>query len=361
MKVTRLEVNAFRNLSAIELEAHDGVNVIYGENGQGKTNIIEAIWLFTGSKSFRGAGTSELVPLGGVRSDISLDYHDGVRENRLRMIMGDKKEISQNAVTLSSAAELCGGFCCVVFSPVHLNLIKGSPSERRKLIDMIIGQLKPRYLSVLSEYQRILLQRNTLLKDIQFSSSLLDTLEIWDQSLAKKGALITKTRQSFIERLKPLCSEFYGGISNGKESFDMSYQSNIEADGEISELTMAAALKAARAEDIRNGTTSAGPHRDDIMIDINGISARSFGSQGQQRSGVLAIKLGEAALMNEILGQTPVILLDDVMSELDDSRRDFLLHRLEDKQIFITCCDPNQIFDVDRSFKVAAGRIVEVI
>ena len=359
MKLTRLEVKSFRNLKELQLNAADGVNVIYGENGQGKTNLLEAIWLFTGSKSFRGASTSELIPLGGDRADISLCYDDGVRQNELRMMLGDKKEIMQNAVPLGSATELCGGFCCVVFSPVHLNLIKGSPSERRKLIDVIIGQMKPRYLSVLSEYNRILLQRNTLIKDVQFSSSLLDTLDIWDMALAKKGALITKTRQSFIEKLTPFCSDFYEGISNGRESFGMSYQSNIEIDGEISDDTMLSQLKAARPEDLRNGTTSIGPQRDDILININGISARAFGSQGQQRSGVLAIKLGEAALMNELLGQTPVILLDDVMSELDDSRRDFLLHRLEDKQIFITCCDPNQIFDVDRAFEVSEGKIVK--
>ena len=358
MKVTRLEIKSFRNLCDVSLDASDRVNVIYGENGQGKTNIIEAIWTFTGSKSFRGASISELVPLNGQRADISLCYDDDVRDNEIKMIMGDKKEFTLNSVPLNSASELCGGFCCVVFSPVHLNLIKGSPSERRKSIDMIIGQIKPRYNAVLSEYQRILTQRNTLLKDIQFHSSLLDTLDIWDMSLAKAGALITKTRQSFCEKLYPFCAEFYGGISKGKESFDMSYLSNIEEDNEISENTMLAALKRNRAEDIKNGSTSVGPQRDDIEININGISARSFGSQGQQRSGVLAIKLGESALIHQVLGKTPVILLDDVMSELDDSRRDFLLHRLEDRQIFITCCDPNQIFDVDRAFEVSGGKII---
>ena len=292
------------------------------------------------------------------RADFTLCHDDGVRETETRVILGEKREIRQNGVSLNSFSELCGGFCCVVFSPAHLNLIKGGPAERRKAIDTVIGQIKPRYISLITDYQKLLLQRNTLLKDIKFSSSLIDTLDIWDISLAKTGAAIAKIRDSFVNRLNPLCKEFYYGISGGKESYDMSYNCSVFKDGEISQQTMLEILRQNRAEDIQNGSTSAGPHRDDIIIDINGISARSFGSQGQQRSGVLALKLGECALMQEVTGHSPVILLDDVMSELDDNRRDFLLHRLENRQIFMTCCDPNQIVDIDAKFEIKAGKII---
>lgn len=360
MRVTRLSIGKYRNLSDIELIPAEGVNVIFGENGQGKTNILEAIWLFSGAKSFRGANFSEMLPLFSEnrRADITLCHYDGVRENKTEIILGEKREARQNGVLLESFSQLCGGFGCVVFSPDHLDLIKGGPAERRRAIDTVIGQIKPRYNRLISDYSRLLLQRNTLLKDIKFSSSLIDTLDVWDMSLAKAGAVIAKTRDSFVRRLIPFCQELYGGISGGKESFDMRYSCTVSDGGEISFETMLEALRKSRSEDMLNGSTSTGPQRDDILIEINGISARNFGSQGQQRSGVLALKLGECALMQEVTGHPPVILLDDVMSELDESRRDFLLHRLENRQIFITCCDPNQIVDVSARFEVKSGKIV---
>lgn len=360
MRITRLSIESYRNLTDIELIPSKGVNVIFGENGQGKTNILEAIWLFSGAKSFRGAGYSEMLPLfsENKRADIRLFHHDDVRENETEIILGEKREIKRNKVKLDSFSQLCGEFYCVVFSPDHLDLIKGGPAERRRAIDIVIGQIKPRYIQLVSEYQKLLLQRNTLLKDIKFSSSLLDTLDVWDFSLARTGSIIAKTRESFVKRLIPLCMEVYDGISGGKESFDMKYSCTAALDSEISQPTMLELLKKCRGEDMQNGSTSIGPHRDDILIEINGISARNFGSQGQQRSGVLALKLGECALMQEVTGHSPIILLDDVMSELDDNRRDFLLHRLKERQIFITCCDPNQIVDVDAEFEIKSGRLI---
>ena len=357
MKVTRLSINRFRNLTDIFLEPAAGVNVIFGENGQGKTNLLEAIWLFTGARSFRGAFPADYIPFNSARSMFSIAYSDLQRENLTTITMGDKKEILQNGVALDSLSALSGLFCSVVFSPSHLNLIRGGPSERRKALDTVIGQIKPRYIAVCQDYQKQLFQRNTLLKDIPFSASLLDTLDIWDQSLSKTGTLITKIRKSFLERLLPFTDDFYSGISSGRETLSLSYFSTIEADGVFSEDTMLALLKKNRAEDIRTGSTSVGPHRDDLLIDINAMPAKSFGSQGQQRSAVLALKLGECALIEQVTGQKPVVLLDDVMSELDDLRRDFLLHRLTDRQIFITCCDPAQIIDVDAAFEIVAGKL----
>ena len=357
MKVTRLSINRFRNLTDILFEPSAGVNVIFGENGQGKTNLLEAVWLFTGARSFRGAAPADYIPFDGVRTLFSMAYSDLQRENLTNITLGDKREVLQNGVPLESLSMLSGNFCAVVFSPADLNLVKGGPSERRRAIDTVIGQIKPRYTAVCQEYQKQLFQRNTLLKDIPFSASLLDTLDVWDQSLARTGALITRTRKSFLEKLFPFTNEFYNGISSGREQLLLSYFSTVEADGVISEETMLSLLKKNRAEDIRVGSTSVGPHRDDLLIDINAAPARSFGSQGQQRSAVLAIKLGECALIERVTGEKPVVLLDDVMSELDELRRDFLLHRLTERQIFITCCDPGQIAGIDAAFKIESGRL----
>lgn len=358
MRVQSLDIGAYRNLKGISCSPCAGVNVIYGENGQGKTNLIEAIWLFSGVKSFRGASMNEIIPLGEKNASFSMRFSDEIRDNEIKLSYGEKKQILFNAVEESSLLALAGAFCCIVFSPADLSLIKGSPAERRKSLDIVIGQLKPRYLQVLSEYQKQLLQRNTLLKDITFSPSLIETLEIWDMSLAKTGALITKTRQSFVNRLIPLAVEFYSGISSNRESLALSYFSSSETDGESSYETLLELLKKNRAEDIKNGFTSTGPHRDDLLIDINNISAKAYGSQGQQRSAVLSLKLGECSLIEQVIDQRPVVLLDDVMSELDDKRRDFLLHRLVDRQIFITCCDPRQVEGIDALFEIKDGKLL---
>lgn len=358
MKVTRLSIDSFRNLISVYCNPTDGVNVFFGDNGQGKTNLLEAIWLFTGMKSFRGSSVSEYIPFNSDRCAFSMLYNDLIRENLATITLGDKKEILLNGVMQESLLKFSGCFSAVAFSPTDLNLIKGGPAERRRSLDSVIGQIKPRYISVCQDYQRQLFQRNTLLKDISFSSSLIDTLDVWDESLSKSGALIARTRKTFLDKLSPFTSDFYKGISSGRESLSLSYSSTIGIDNTISEETMLYSLKKSRAEDIRLGSTAIGPHRDDLLVDINKRPAKVFGSQGQQRSAVLALKLGECVLIEHFTGQKPVVLLDDVMSELDDLRRDFLLHRLTDRQIFITCCDPGQIAGIDAAFKLEAGRLV---
>ena len=301
MKVTQVSIDSFRNLNRVDFSPREGVNVIYGENGQGKTNLLEAIWLFSGSKSFRGAKEAELIPIGGQQASLSLRFCDSYREHLGRLRLGENKEILLDGMPVESMPGLSGNLCCVVFSPVHLNLIKGGPSERRKSLDTVIGQVKPRYLSVLSEYQRLLSQRSALLKDAFAQPALLDTLEIWDEALSQRGALVTVTRKSFVERLIPYAQEIYRGISTGREDFSLRYLSSIEMDGESTRETMKKLLLERRGEDLRTGVTSVGPHRDDVEVLINGVSARAFGSQGQQRSGVLAMKFAESALIEQVI------------------------------------------------------------
>ena len=358
MKVKELSIAAYRNLKEIHFIPVEGVNVIYGDNGQGKTNLLEAVWIFTGSRSFRNTKETEMIPLGESFSRLELSFENKQRNNHAVLAYGQKKKIALNEISLDSSRSLIGNFHAVVFDPGHLYFIKGGPAERRRAVDMIICQLKPRYVSILSQYARLLDQRNRLLKDIRISSSLLDTLDIWDQSLAKLAALIIKTRTSFIDRLQPYTRELHFGITSGKEELTFHYHSSVLYENSVDEDAILKAFKQFRNDDIKNGMTSIGPHRDDIDILLNKISARLYGSQGQQRSAVLSLKLGECALVEEMIGEPPVILLDDVMSELDEWRRDYLLHHLTERQIFITCCDAGQIRGIDALYKIEEGRLV---
>ncbi len=360
MRVDEISVRAFRNLHNVALAPCAGVNVICGENGHGKTNLLEALWLFTGARSFRGAKENELLPVGEEFSELTLRFFAYRREMELRRRYGAKSAVFLNGVEEESASAAAGSFLAVVFSPAHLTLVKGGPAERRRALDTVIAQLKPRYRRVALEYDRLLRQRNQLLKDVQLSPALLDTLEVWDDALAKTGALLTRTRQTYLEKLAPFANDIYDGIAGGREALSLSYEASCALDGEISESAMREKLRRARQDDLRTGITSVGPQRDDFAIALSGLAARSYGSQGQQRSIVLAFKLAECALMEEVSSETPVVLLDDVMSELDEHRRDYLLHHLRDRQIFLTCCDPNQIAGAEAIFEVENGQFTRV-
>lgn len=362
MQVNAIKLNNFRNISSIELEACDGVNVIYGENAQGKTNILEAMWLFTGCKSFRGAKDAELIKFNEEFAKISLDFSDNVREKNSQIIIGNKKKnVLHNGVTLNSSAELIGSFYSVIFSPSHLSLIKDGPSQRRKFIDTALCQLKPAYAQKLALYKKALLQRNALLKDIGLNSELYDMLDMWDNQLAKYSATVIFERLKYINILSEYSRQIYSGISENKEEFSVTYSRETDSNITIEDLYSIELqnIKNARKEDVIYKTTSVGPHRDDLNILINGFSARSFGSQGQQRSCALALKLGESEIIKKVTGETPVALLDDVMSELDEKRQDFILNHITDRQVFLTCCDPSQVLRLcgGKSFLIKGGAI----
>jgi DNA replication and repair protein RecF len=364
MKVNSVELNNFRNISALRLEANEGVNVIYGENAQGKTNILEGIWLFTGCKSFRGAKDSDLIRFGEDFSKINLSFSDNTREKRTDIIIGNKKKsISLNDVPLKSSAELIGSFYAVIFSPSHLSLIKDGPSERRRFIDTALCQLKPSYAESLARFRHTLQQRNALLKDIYLNSQLYDLLDTLDIQLAEYSARVIGERLKYIDILSRYSGEIYSGISENREKISVKY-SRTDIDKEISlgdlrEIELQN-LKNARKEDVINKITTVGPHRDDLEILINNVSARSFGSQGQQRSCALALKLGESEIIKSVTGETPVALLDDVMSELDEKRQDYVLNHINDRQVFLTCCDPSQVLRLcgGKSFLIKGGELV---
>ena len=344
MKVIAVKFENYRNLKNDIIQPCDGVNIIYGDNAQGKTNLLEAIWLFCGGHSFRSAKDSEVIRWDENFARLEMRFFGQEREQTAKLIFtGNKKQLEINGVEKKSAAALIEKFCAVVFSPEHLNLIKRGPSQRRKFIDSAICREKLQNAVILSKFNRVLVQRNSLLKDIYRRPSLENTLSVWDDPLIQNGAMLIKKRMDYVEMLSQRAKIYHDGISKNSEKLEIKYISSIDA--EMSDRTDEIAekfrkkLNENRKDDIRTGVTNFGPHRDDIEILINGKNARAFGSQGQQRSAVLSLKLAEASVLKERMGEEPVILLDDVLSELDSKRQDFLLNELKDCQVFITCCE----------------------
>ncbi len=366
MRIENLRLENFRNMEDLCLFPYETVNIIYGDNAQGKTNLLEALWLLSGAKSFRGARDGEMIRFGQGQAVIEADFFGEDRVQTAKIQFGGKKSVWLNEIRQDSVTSLAGRFTAVVFSPAHLGLVKDGPAGRRRFLDTSICQITPRYIGMLGQYQRILLQRNTLLKDISYAPSLLDTLNIWDEKLAVLGGAILRLRMEYTRRLGAEAANIYSGISMDREELSLFYRPfglelrPEQTKEEIASLLLERTVKN-RSEDLRFGTTSAGPHRDDLEILINGRSVRAFGSQGQQRSAVLALKLAESRCIGEILGERPIILLDDVMSELDQSRREYLLNHLTGSQIFITCCDKGYFSQLQegRTFYMEKGRLAQ--
>ena len=344
MKINELSFENYRNLTDGSVVPSEKVNVIYGENANGKTNLLEAIWLFCGGHSFRSSKESEMIRFGKSFFRLKMAFYSGERDQDAEIIFDkNRKYIKINGVEKSSSSYLTEVFSAVVFSPEHLSLIKRGPNIRRRFLDAAICQHRVRYASLLAKYQQIINQRNALIKDIYHHQELKETLSIWDDSLTVVGAQILKERFDYLSQLRDPAGAYHKGISRNKEELEIEYLSTTKTSEQdsIEEIRekLQQELKASRHEDYRTGYTSVGPHRDDLEIKINGISARKFGSQGQQRSAVLSLKLSEAELLYQKNGERPIILLDDVLSELDNTRQDFLLNKVEDYQVFVTCCE----------------------
>lgn len=364
MNVTALRFEGFRNLEDGEIKPCPGVNVFYGANAQGKTNLVEAIWLLSGNRSFRGAKDAELLRFGSEFARIHADFFSEGRDQSAEIVYsGGKKEAFINGIKQPSSSALLGKLCAVVFSPEHLSLVKGSPAERRKFIDGAICQIKPSFRETLLNYNRTLKQRNTLLKDLPRHPDLADTLDAWDQRLCLLGATIVRVRRKYVNKLCECAKRYHDGISNSSEELEIVYSGSAPSD-KSSTLDEANAymleyVTKHRNDDILAGTTTFGPHRDDIDIIINGSSVRSFGSQGQQRSCVLSMKIAEEELIKLAVSDEPIVLLDDVLSELDPLRQEFLLNEIGDRQVFITCCEAASVQRLRGGslFRINGGRI----
>ncbi len=368
MLVESLTTENFRNLANGTVVFSEQMNVIFGDNAQGKTNLIEAIWLFSGAKSFRGAKDSELTAFGEDYTALSLTFRDKERSQTADIRFGgrDKKKVLLNKVPLEGISKLAGSFYTVVFAPSHLSIVSEGPVNRRRFLDNAISQINPRYRDYLDQYEKVLLQRGALLRDCWKFPTLRETIEIWDDQLARLGSILTIYRNDYVTKLGRVASRIYAGLSQGKEQLTISYRSTVFGTQQISVYddatikTYGQALSDNLEEDIKAGLTAVGIHRDDLEVEIDGRSARVYGSQGQKRSSALALKLAEASLLEGITGESPVILLDDVMSELDAHRQDYILNHVKNNQVFLTCCDISNTLQLreGKVFHVEKGRIV---
>ena len=354
MQVKKLTLSSFRNIENIEIFPDSQMNVIYGENAQGKTNIIEALWLFTGAKSFRGSKEQAFITFSKEKAKNSIVFDAFGVESQADMHFGEKREAFLNGKKLNNPARLAGNFNAVVFCPDDLSLVKDGPDKRRRFLDIAIGGLYPNYIEILRSYQRAVLQRNQIIKESRYDGTLTVMLDVFEKEIADAGKKIIKYRSDYLDTLNKYIPSIYDGLSGGREKILSVYVANIC--GNILEER----LKSARSQDIYSGVTSVGPHRDDIEFKINGIDARNFGSQGQKRSVALALKLAQAEVIREISGEYPVCLLDDVMSELDTTRQNYILNHIRDWQSFITCCDPanTKAFEGGKLIEIREGKII---
>ncbi len=350
MRLLSLEIENYRNIAAACLDPGRELTVICGDNGQGKTNLLEAVWLLTGGRSFRGGKDAELVRRGAPYAALDARTgEDGGKENTVRITVGAAggerpgRYAVRNGAPPKRAASLAGSFPAVAFEPGHLSLVKGAPEGRRRFLDAALCQLYPGYLAVYRRYIRILQQKNSLLRRSsdrpwKEKTELLETLNI---ELAPCGEEIQARRIAYLALLGPMAEANYAEISHGAEQLKLRYDAHFEPGN------FAAQLAGRRAEELAAGQSLCGPHREDIELALDGQPARAFASQGQQRSVVLSLKMAEASAAAQITGEHPVLLLDDVLSELDEGRRGYLLTRMKEKQTFVTCCDSSEFLKTD--------------
>lgn len=343
MLIKELELNRFRNYESQRLEFDEGINIIYGDNGEGKTNIIEAIYLMSLGRSFRTSKDKEMINLNADTSYIKALVESSSRKFKIeyRLNRVTKKAIKINGVPIEKLTELLGIVNVVIFSPEDLKLVKEGPKERRAFIDREISQIRPKYYQLLNSYHKNLIQRNNLLKEFNIDKVLLD---VYDYNLSEIGYQIIKYREEFLEEIAKIAYENHYKISSEKEELKIGYEKNILVGTQEEYYNI---LKENQTKDIYKKTTSFGIHKDDIDIKINGIDLRSYGSQGQKRSAAISLKLSEIELIYKLKGEYPIVLLDDIFSELDPMRQNMLLDTFKKTQTFVTAAeDVNVNIDV---------------
>ena len=357
MIIESIELKNSRNYDKLHMDFSHGTNILYGDNAQGKTNILEAIYVCATTKSHSGSKDKEIIQFDRDESHIKLNVRK--RDVPYRIDMHLKKNrakgVAVNGVPIKKASELFGIVNVVFFSPEDLNLIKNGPAERRRFIDLELCQLNKLYVHSLVQYNKIVTQRNKLLKDIMFRPDYEETLDIWDMQLVQYGREVIRCREAFVGQLNDLIGGIHRQLSGEKESLHISYEPNVTVD--MFEDT----LRKSRPSDLKQRTTLTGPHRDDLSFIINDIDIRRFGSQGQQRTAALSLKLAEIELVKKIVNDYPILLLDDVLSELDGSRQNHLLSGINHIQTMITCTGledfVNNRFRIDKIFKVVSGEV----
>lgn len=360
MIIKTLELKNFRNYRDMHISFSRGINILYGDNAQGKTNILESLYVSGTSKSHKGSKDREMIRFDEEEAHIRtiVEKRETDHQIDLHLKKNRAKGIAVDRMPIHRAGELFGILHIVFFSPEDLNIIKEGPSRRRRFLDMELSQMDRIYLDYLSKYHRVLKQRNQLLKDIYFRPDLEETLFAWDEQLVSFGKKIMEQRMCFLREMNEVISSVHSRISGGTEQMMLRYEPACDADHLREE------LEKSRKKDIRMGTTSCGPHRDDICFSVNGVDIRKYGSQGQQRTSALSLKLAEIELVKKRIHDTPVLLLDDVLSELDSNRQNYLLNSIRNVQTLITCTGLDEFvknrFQMDQIFHIQDGACTPV-
>ncbi|MCR4807913.1 MAG: DNA replication/repair protein RecF [Lachnospiraceae bacterium] len=357
MYIRSLELDDYRNYDKVSIKFDKGINILYGDNAQGKTNILEAIYLCSTTKSHRGNKDKEIIRFGCDESHIRALFNKNDVDYQIDIHLRNEKSkgIAINGVKLKKAAELLGLANIIIFSPEDLSIIKNGPSDRRRFVDAELCQLDKVYLYNLTNYNKIVNQRNNLLKDILMHPELRDTLDVWDSQLVNIGKKIIERRKIFTDQLNEIITDIHRNISGGRENLHILYDPNIDIEGYEEKLIRH------REKDIRYKLTSVGPHRDDFVFYINDMDVKKYGSQGQQRTAALSLKLAEIKLVERIAGSTPILLLDDVLSELDGGRQNYLLNSINNIQTIVTCTGLDEFInsriEINKIFKITEGSV----
>ena len=373
MIITYADIDGFKNLSGISFAPDPKYNIIVGPNAQGKTNLLEAMWILSGCKSFRGSKEKDYICLGGNRMESKIKILDSVREQKITFEMtrsaANPKNITLNGVKQKGTRALFDVFKCIAFIPDDVDIIKGSPEKRRNFVDMAASQLNPVFVMHINKNNAVMNQRNALLKGIMQKNTDRSILEIWDRQASREGAVISYMRHEYIQKFNSICGRLYRTISGGTEELELEYKSNVfrpedfekPCGDEAYEQYYRKLLETAEY-DIRTGSTHAGVNRDEILIKINGVSAKDYGSQGQIKSAALVMKLAQAEIFMQKSKDAPVIFLDDVMGELDENRQRFVFDMIKDMQVFITTPNENALLPEIKGkiMRISGGSIAEV-
>lgn len=357
MVIKSLELKNYRNYKDLYIEFSDGTNILYGNNAQGKTNILEAIYVCATTKSHRGSKDREIINFNTEDAHICMhvERKSIVHKIDMHLKRSKTKGAAIDGLIVKKSSELFGVVNVVFFSPEDLGIIKNGPSERRRFIDLELCQLNKIYLHNLTNYNKVVNQRNNLLRQLSISPALKETLDVWDSQLVSYGRQVILQRRKFVRELNELIGPIHDRLSGQKESLKLVYEPSVDDE------SFERVLASKRTNDIRIKTSTVGPHRDDINFIVNGIDIRKFGSQGQQRTAALSLKLAEIELVKSKINDTPVLLLDDVLSELDSFRQNYLLESIKDIQTVITCTGldefVNNRFSINKVFRVIDGTL----
>ncbi|MCR4715555.1 MAG: DNA replication/repair protein RecF [Lachnospiraceae bacterium] len=357
MYIRSLELKDYRNYKELNISFDPHINILYGNNAQGKTNILEALFMSATTKSHRGSKDKEMVNFDKDECHIRtiVDKDDIAHKIDMHLRKRGKKNAAIDGLNVKRSSELVGMLNIVFFSPEDLSIIKSGPDKRRRFLDVELCQLDKIYLQYLSKYNKIIFQRNNLLKQIYYDKSLITSLDVWDEQLVDYGSYIIKKRKEFIDDLKVIIKDKHDKLTGSLENVTIDYEFNVDADAFNDK------LKEARDADLKRSYTSVGPHRDDICFYANDIDIRKYGSQGQQRSLALSLKLAEIEIVKRQIKEAPILLLDDVLSELDSDRQNYLLNSIDDVQVIITCTGldefVNQRLPIDKVYHVVNGTV----